>query len=100
MSPLLISSRGSFSDIAVFISFCFSEINFQFYQESKIAVGETIAYGDTSSYIINENIFDLGPYKLEKLEKQTLLIKYLNILTHHHLENCDYYNNMLYSDCQ
>ena len=42
-----------------------------------------------------ENIFDIDPYKLEKNEKQTLLTKHLNILTHHHVKNCDYYNNML-----
>ena len=49
-----------FVQLIFFISFCFSQANIQFYQESKIAIGETIAYGDTSSYIINENIFDLG----------------------------------------
>jgi len=49
-----------FVQLIFFISFCFSQVNIQFYQESKIAIGETIAYGDTSSYIINENIFDLG----------------------------------------
>ena len=42
-----------------------------------------------------ENIFNLEPYKLEKNEKRTLLTKYLNILTQHHVKNCDYYNNML-----
>ena len=42
-----------------------------------------------------KNIFDIEPYKLGKNEKQTLLTNHLNILTHHHLKKCNYYNNML-----
>ena len=55
---MIISSKAIL--LIFFISFSFSEINFQFYQESKIASGETIKQGITESYIINENIFDLG----------------------------------------
>ena len=41
------------------------------------------------------DIFKIKPYKLKKDEKQALLIKHLNQLTHHHLKQCNSYNNMM-----
>ena len=52
--------------IFFFIGLCFSQVNVQLYQESKLAIGEKpnrvfpIKSTDTTTYRINENIFDIG----------------------------------------